>query len=156
MDSLNNHTYHTINKIRALQSLILKSLTFWLGPTLWGCVFEPTRAYRAGSGTICNGPRKIASHICATPQNDMSQLRVTVVVNKAQFNPVNTRCGIHHTPIHITHSLKLGHYNLPHIYPSRPRYGLLCGVVSPRPHGVTGPALIPNVTTLKIVLATST
>ena len=114
-DSFNNHTYYTINQIRELQSLILKSLTFSLGPTLWGCVFEPTWGYRAGSDTICNDPRKTANHIYPTPQNEMSKLRVLVVVNKAQFNPVNTCCGIHHTPIHITQSLKLGQYNLPHL-----------------------------------------
>ena len=36
-----------------------------------------------------------------------------VVVNKAQFNPVNTRCGTYHTPTHIKQSIKLGHYNIP-------------------------------------------
>ena len=123
---------------------------------MWGCVFEPTRGYWAGSDTICNDPRKTTSHICVTPQNDMSQLRVLVVVNKSQFNPVNTRCGIHHTPVHIKHSLKLGHYNLPHLNPPRPHYGPLCGVVSLRPHEVTGPALIPYVMTRRKALATST
>ena len=28
------------------------------------------------------------------------KLKLLVVVNKAQFNPVNTRCGTHHTPTH--------------------------------------------------------
>ena len=30
---------------------------------------------------------------------------------------VNTRCGTHHIPIHITQSIKLGHHNLPHLNP---------------------------------------
>ena len=104
-----SHT-HTINQIGESQSPPLKSLTSSLGPTLWGNVSEPTRSYRAGSDTICNDPRKSASHICATPQKDQSQLRLFVVVNKAQFNLVNTRCGTHHTPTHITQSIKLGHH----------------------------------------------
>ena len=65
----------------------------------------------------CNDPRKSASHICAIPQKDQSLLRLLVVVNKAQFNPVNTRCGTHHTPTHITQSIKLGYHNLPHLNP---------------------------------------
>ena len=37
-------------------------------------------------------------------------MRLLAIVNKAQFNPVNTRCGTHHTPTHITQSIKLGHH----------------------------------------------
>ena len=94
-------------KLGASQSPPLKSLTSSLGPTLWGSVSEPTRDYQASSNTICNNPRKSASHICAIPQNDQSQLRLLVVVNKAQIYPVNTRCRTHHTPTHITQSIKL-------------------------------------------------
>ena len=65
----------------------------------------------------CNDPRKNASHICVISQNDQSQLRLLVVVNKTQFNPVNTRCGTHHTPTHIIQSIKLGHHNLSHLNP---------------------------------------
>ena len=64
-----------------------------------------------------NDPRKSASHICALPQKDQSQLRLPVVVNKALFNLVNTRCGTHHTLTHIIQSIKLGHHNLPHLNP---------------------------------------
>ena len=110
-DSSHTHTHHTINQIGVSQSSPLKSLTSSLGPTLQGNVSEPTRDYRAGSDTICNNPRKSANHICAIPQKDQSQLRLLVVVNKVQFNPVNTRCRIHYTPIHITQSIKLGHHN---------------------------------------------
>ena len=109
-DSLHTHTHHTINQIGASQSPPLKSLTSSLGPTLWGSVSEPTRDYWAGSDTICSDPRKSASHICAIPQKDWSQLRLLTVVNKAQFNPVNTRCGTHYTPTHIIQSIKLGHH----------------------------------------------
>ena len=38
-------------------------------------------------------------------------MRLLAVINKAQFNPVNTRCGIHHTPTHITQSIKLGYHS---------------------------------------------
>ena len=38
-------------------------------------------------------------------------MRLLAVVNKAQFNPVNTRCGTHYTPTHIIQSIKLGHHN---------------------------------------------
>ena len=48
----------------------LKSLTSSLGPTLWGNVSELTRDYGANSDTICNDPRKSASHICVIPQKD--------------------------------------------------------------------------------------
>ena len=109
-DSLHTHTHHTINQIGTSQSPPLKSLTFSLGLTLCGSVSEPIRDYQAGSDTICNDPRKSASHICAIPQKDQSLLRLLVVVNKAQFNPVNTRCGTHHTPTHITQSIKLGYH----------------------------------------------
>ena len=94
---------------------------------------------------LCNDPRKSASHICVIPQKDQLQLRLLVVVNKAQFNPVNTRCGTHYTPPLITQSIKLGYPNLPHLNPSRPRQGPLCGVVSLSPHGITRSALIPYV-----------
>ena len=99
-DSLHTHTHYTINQIGVSQSPPLKSLTFSLGPTLWGSVSEPTRDYRASSDTICNDPRKSASHICAIPQKDQSLLRLLVVINKAQIYPVNTRCGTHYTPTH--------------------------------------------------------
>ena len=111
-DSSHTHTHHTINQIGASQSPPLKSLTSSLRPTLWGSVSKLTRDYRAGSNTICNDSRKSASHICAIPQKDQSQLRLLVVVNKTQFNSVNTRCGTHHTPTHITQSIKLGHHNI--------------------------------------------
>ena len=114
-DSSHTHTHHTINQIGASQSLPLKSLTSSLEPTLWGSVSEPTRDYQADSNTICNDSRKSASHICAILQKDKSQLRLLVVVNKTQFNPVNTRYGTHHTPTHITQSIKLGYHNLPHL-----------------------------------------
>ena len=109
-DSSHIHTHHTINQIGALQSPPLKSLTSSLGPTLWGSDSEPTRGYRAGSDTIYNDPRKSTSHICAIPQKDQSQLRLLVVINKTQIYPVNTQCGTHHTPTHITQSIKLRHH----------------------------------------------
>ena len=109
-DSSYTHTYHTINQIGVSQSPSLKSLTSSLGPTLLGSVSEPTWDYRADSDTLCNDPRKSASHICDIPQKDWSQLKLLAVVNNAQFNPVNTRCGTHHTPTHITQSIKLGHH----------------------------------------------
>ena len=109
-DSSHTHTHHTINQIGVSQSPPLKSLTSSLGPTLRGNVSEPTRDYQAGSDIICNDSRKSASHICVIPQKDQSQLRLLVVVNKAQFNPVNTRCGTHYTPTHITQSIKLGYH----------------------------------------------
>ena len=65
----------------------------------------------------CNESRKSVSHICAIPQKNQSQLRLIVVVNKAQFNLVNTQCGTYHTPTHIIQSIKLGHHNLPHLNP---------------------------------------
>ena len=34
-----------------------------------------------------------------------SQLRLLVIVNKTQIYPVNTQCGTHHTPTHITQSI---------------------------------------------------
>ena len=37
-------------------------------------------------------------------------MRLLAIVNKAQFNPVNTRCGTHHTLTHITQLIKLGHH----------------------------------------------
>ena len=111
-DSSHTHTHHKINQIRASQSPPLKSLTSSLGPTLWGSVSEPIWDYRASSDTICNDLRKSASHICAIPQKDQSQLRLLVVINKSQFNPVNTRCRTHHTPTHITQSIKLEHHRI--------------------------------------------
>ena len=110
-EKVHTHTHHTINQFEASQSPPLKCLTSSLGPTLWGSVSEPTRDYRASSDTICNDPRKSVSHICAIPQKDQSQLRLLVVVNKAQIYPVNTRCGTHHTSTHITQSIKLGYHN---------------------------------------------
>ena len=65
----------------------------------------------------CNDSRKSASHICAIPQKDQLQLRLLGVVNKVQIYPVNTRCGTHHIPAHITQSIKLGHHNLSHLNP---------------------------------------
>ena len=100
-DSSHTHTHHTINQIRVSQSPPLKSLMSLLGPTLWGSVLEPTQDYQVGFDTICNDPRKNASHICVIPQKDQSLLRLLVVVNKAQIYLVNTRCGTHHTPTHI-------------------------------------------------------
>ena len=83
------HTNHTINKIGASQSPPLESF----GPTLWESVSEPTWGYRASSDTICNDSRKSASHKCAIPQKDYSQLRHHEIVSKAQFNPVKTFAG---------------------------------------------------------------
>ena len=114
-DSSHTHTYHTINQIGVLQSPPLKSLTSLLEPTLWGSVSELTWDYQSSSNTICNDPRKSASHICVIPEKDQSQLRLLVVVNKAQIYPVNTRCGTHHIPTHITQSIKLWHHT-PHPY----------------------------------------
>ena len=114
-DSLHTHTHHKINQIGVSQCPPLKSLTSLLGPTLWGSVFMPTWDYRAGSNTVCNDPRKSVSHIYAIPSKDQSPLRLLVVVNKAQFNPINTRCETHHTPTHITQSIKLWYHNLPHL-----------------------------------------
>ena len=51
-DSSHTHIHHIINKIGALQSPPLKSLTSSLVPTLWGSISEPTRDYRAGSDTM--------------------------------------------------------------------------------------------------------
>ena len=142
-------------KFRASQSPPLKSLMSSLGPTLWCNVFEPTRDYWAGSNTICNDPRKSASHIYAIPQKDQSQLRLIVIVNKAQIYLINTRCETHHTPTHITQSIKLGYHNLPHLNPYCPRQDPLCGVVSLSPHGIIGLALIPYVTTQEKALSIS-
>ena len=116
-DSSHTHTHHTINQIGALQSPPLKSLTSLLGLTLWGSVSEPTQGYWAGPNTICNDPRKSVSHICAISQKDYSQLRLLVIVNKAQIYLVNTRCETYHTLTHITQSIKLGHHNLPDLNP---------------------------------------
>ena len=102
-------------KLGVSQSPPLKSLTSSLVPTLWGSVFEPTWDYQAGFDTIHNDSRKSASHICAIPQKDQSQLSLLAVINKAQFNLVNTRCGTHYTPTHIIQSIKLGHHNLPYL-----------------------------------------
>ena len=110
-DLSHTHTHHTINQIGASQSPPLKSLTSSLGPILWGSVSEPTHDYRACSDTICNDSRKNTSYFCAIPQNDQSQLRLLVVVNKVQIYPVNTQRGTHHTPTHITQLIKLGHHN---------------------------------------------
>ena len=110
-NSSHTHTHHTINQIGALQSPSLKSLMSSLRPTLWGSVSEPTRDYQANSDTICNDPRKSVSHICAIPQKNQSQLKLFVVINKIQIYPVNTRRETHHTPTHITQSIKLGHHN---------------------------------------------
>ena len=112
-DSSHTHTLHTINQIWASQSPPLISLTSSLGPALWSSISDPTRGYQTGSNTICNDSRKSTSNICAIPQKDKSQLRLIVVINKAQIYPVNTRCGTHHTPTHITQSIKLGHHNYP-------------------------------------------
>ena len=38
-------------------------------------------------------------------------MRLLAIVNKTQFNPVNTRCGTHYTPTHITQSIKLEHHS---------------------------------------------
>ena len=103
------HTSHNQSNW-ASQSPPLKSLPSSLVPTLWDSVSEHTRDYRAGSDTIYNDLRKSASHICAIPQKDQSQLRLFVVVNKTQIYPINTRCGTHHTLTHITQSIKLGHH----------------------------------------------
>ena len=65
----------------------------------------------ADSDTICNNLRKSASHIYAIPQKNQSQLKLLAVINKAHICPVNIRCGTHHTPIHITQSIKLGYHN---------------------------------------------
>ena len=89
------HTHHTINQIEVSQSR----------------VSEPTWGYQAGSDTICNDPRTSTSHIYTIPQKDQSQLKLLAVVNKAQFKPVNTQCGTHHIPTHITQSIKLEHHN---------------------------------------------
>ena len=51
----------------------LKSLKSLLGPNLWGSVSTPIRGYWADSDTICNNPRKSASHICAIPQKALQQ-----------------------------------------------------------------------------------
>ena len=56
-DSSHTHIHHTINQIGASQLEFI----------LWGSVSEPTRDYRASSDTICNDPRKNASHICPIP-----------------------------------------------------------------------------------------
>ena len=109
-DSLHTHTHHTINQIGVSQSPSLKSLTSSLRPTLQGSVSKPTQDYWADSDTICNDPRKSTNHISAIPQKDQSQLRFLVVVNKTQIYPVNTRYGTHHTPTHITQSIKLGYH----------------------------------------------
>ena len=69
---------------------------------------DPKDYYKA---TFDPDPRKNVSHICNIPQNDQSQLRLLLVVNKAQIYPVNTRCGTHHTPTHITQSIKLRHHS---------------------------------------------
>ena len=111
-DSSHTHTHYTINQIGTSQSPPLKFLTSSLGPTLQGSISEPTRDYRVGFDTICNDPRKSASHICAIPQKDQSQLSLLIVVNKIQIYLVNTRCGTHHTPTHITQSIKLRHHTL--------------------------------------------
>ena len=80
-DSSHIDIQHTINQIGVSQSPPLKSLTSSLGPTFRGSIFEPIRDYQADSDTICNDPRKSASHICAIPQKDQSQLRLLVTVN---------------------------------------------------------------------------
>ena len=104
-------THHTINQIGVSQSPLLKSLTSSLGPTLWGSVSEPIQDYRTSSDTICNDPRKSASHICVIHQKDWSQLRLLIVINKAQIYLVNTQYETQHTPTHITQSIKLGYYS---------------------------------------------
>ena len=96
-DSSHTYTHHTINQIGTSQSPPLKSLTSSLGPTLCGSVFKSTRGFRVGIDTICNDPRKSASHVCAIPQKDQSLLRLFATVNKAQIYPINTRSGTHHT-----------------------------------------------------------
>ena len=42
----------------------------------------------------------------------MLQLKLLAAVNKTQFNPVNIQCGTHHTPTHITQSIKLGYHSV--------------------------------------------
>ena len=69
-DLSHTHTHHTINHIEVSQSPPLKSLTFSLGPTLWGSVSELAQDYQAGSNTICNDLRKSAGHICAILQKN--------------------------------------------------------------------------------------
>ena len=104
------HTHHTINQIGASQSPPLKSLTSSLGLTLWGNISEPIRGYQVGFDIISNYPRKITSYIYAILQKKQTQLRLIVIVNKAQIYPVNTRCRTHHTSTHIIQSIKLGHH----------------------------------------------
>ena len=105
------HITQSINQVGVSQYPPLKSLTSSSGPTLLGSVSETTLDYQLSSDTICNDPRKSASHICTIPQKDQSQLKLLAIVNKAQFNPINTRCGTHYTPTHITQSIKLEHHN---------------------------------------------
>ena len=155
-DSSHTHTHHTINKIGASKYPPVEYLTSSLGPTLWESVSKPTWGYWTGFNTKCNDSGKSVSHKCAISQKDYSKFWHHEVVSKAQLNPVKTWCGTHHTPTHIKQSLQLGHYNLPHLNPSRPYYGPLCGVVSLRSHEVAGSALIPYVITLRKALATST
>ena len=38
-------------------------------------------------------------------------LRFFIVINKVQFNPINIQYETHHTPTHITQSIKLRHHN---------------------------------------------
>ena len=109
-DSSHTHTHHTINQIWVSQFPSLKSLTSSLRPTLQGSVSKPTHDYWVDSDTMCNESGKSTNHLCTIPQKDQSQLRFLVIVNKTQIYPVNTRCGTHYTPTHITQSIKLGHH----------------------------------------------
>ena len=61
-------------------------------------------------------------------------MRLLAVVNKAQFNPVNTRCETHYTPTHITQSIKLGHHTFDTLWsynmklnPSKCTFGVMIG-----------------------------
>ena len=155
LDSSHTHTHHTINQIEASQSLPFNCLMSSLRPTLWGSVSELTQGYRVDFDTICNNPRKSVSHICAIPQNDQSKLRFLLVVNKAQFNLVYARCGTHHIPTHITQINQIWALQFPPLKSLTSLLGptLQGSVLSP--HGVTGPALIPYVTTQGKALVTS-
>ena len=74
----------------------------WIARLLFGSL---QKDYRVDFDTICNDPRKSASHICAIPQKDQSQLRLLVIVNKTQIYPVNTRCGTHHHTHHTINQI---------------------------------------------------
>ena len=98
---------HNINREKKERKEVLQIFFFFF---FYGKLVKQKERY-------CNESRKSVSHICAIPQKNQSQLRLIVVVNKAQFNLVNTQCGTYHTPTHIIQSIKLGHHNLPHLNP---------------------------------------